>query len=81
MPGRLANPMLELRNANGELIAANDNWRSTQEAEISATKIPPEDNREAAIVHTLSPAPYTAIVRGTAGSTGVALVEVYALRD
>ena len=44
-----------------------------------ATSIPPPNDAEAAIVATLSPAPYTAIVRGANGTSGVALVEIYAL--
>ena len=77
--GTLANPTLELHDANGLLLASNDNWRSDQEAEIIATTIPPSNDMESAIVATLPPAAYTAIVRGVNGTTGVALVEVYAL--
>lgn len=75
----LKDPTLELRGANGSLIFANDNWRSTQQQQIVASKIPPTDNRESAIIATLKPGRYTAIVRGKGGSTGVALVEVYNL--
>ena len=80
VPGKLADPVLELRDANGGLVKSNDNWRSDQEAEIMAT-IPPTNNAEAAIVTTLSAngANYTAIVRGAGGSSGIAVVEVYAL--
>ena len=77
--GKLADPTLDLYDANGGLLASNDNWRDTQEAEILATAVPPTDDTEAAIVQTLAPAAYTAIVRGKNGTTGVALVEVYAL--
>ena len=77
--GALADPVLELHDSNGMTIT-NDNWRATQEAEIIATTIPPTDNREAAIVATLPPGPYTAIVRGANNSTGVALVEAYNLQ-
>jgi hypothetical protein len=77
--GKLADPTLDLYDANGVLLASNDNWRDTQEAEILATMIPPPDDAEAAIVQTLAPAAYTAIVRGKNGTSGVALVEVYAL--
>jgi len=77
--GRLADPTLDFYDANGGLLASNDNWRDTQEAEILATMIPPTDDTEAAIVQTLAPAAYTAVVRGKNGTTGVALVEVYAL--
>ncbi len=79
VPGALADPTLELFNANGDSVGYNDNWRSDQAAEIIATTIPPSDKAESAIVRTLTPAAYTAIVRGVNDSTGVALVEVYAL--
>ena len=76
--GALANPTLELHNDNGAVIASNDDWRTGgQEAEIVATNIPPIDDLEAAIVGTLAPGAYTAIVAGAGGSTGVALVEIY----
>jgi glucose/arabinose dehydrogenase len=77
--GALANPTLELRNSSGALIATNDNWRSNQQAEITATGIPPTNDNESAIVGTLAPGGYTAIVRGVNNSSGVALVEVYQL--
>jgi uncharacterized delta-60 repeat protein len=77
--GVLGDPTLELRNGDGTLIASNDNWRSDQEAEITATTIPPSNDLESAIVRSLSPGNYTAIVRGVNNTTGVALVEVYGL--
>jgi hypothetical protein len=79
LSGALANPRLELYDGNGTLIAANDDWRSEQEAEVIATGIAPGDDLESAIVRTLAPGPYTAIVRGMNNTTGVALVEVYGL--
>ncbi len=78
-PGPLQDTVLELHNASGDVIASNDDWRDTQEAEIEATTIPPPDDREAAIVAMLSPGNYTAILRGKNDTTGRALVEVYAL--
>jgi mono/diheme cytochrome c family protein len=77
--GKLADPTLELHDGNGGLLASNDNWRSDQEADIIATTIPPSNDLESAIVALLPPANYTAIVRGVNNTTGVALVEVYAL--
>ncbi len=79
MPGRLGDPTLELHDGNGALIASNDNWRTDQEAEIIATGIPPSNDLESAIVRTLTPANYTAIVRGVGGTPGIAVVEVYGL--
>jgi CSLREA domain-containing protein len=75
----LADPTLELHNGNGDVIAFDDNWKDNQQSEIEATTIPPTNDLESAIVATLSPGNYTAIVRGVNDTTGVALVEVYAL--
>jgi hypothetical protein len=77
--GALADPILELHGQDGSLIYENDNWRSDQEQQIIDSTIPPEDNRESAIIATLPPGLYTAVIRGAAGATGVALVEVYNL--
>ncbi|MGH8093685.1 MAG: beta strand repeat-containing protein [Chthoniobacterales bacterium] len=74
--GALQDPVLELHDANGAVIM-NDDWINTQEAEITATGVPPSDPRESAILATLSPGAYTAIVTGKNGGTGVGLVEVY----
>jgi hypothetical protein len=75
----LADPVLELLDSTGTRIAFNNNWRYSQEADIIATGIPPTDDHEAAILTTLSPGAYTAIVRGRHASTGVAMVEAYDL--
>jgi uncharacterized protein (DUF1800 family) len=77
--GRLMDPAMELRDSNGNLIKANDNWRSDQQAEIDASSIAPTDDREPAIVWTLTPGNYTTIVRGVNSTTGIALVEMYDL--
>lgn len=77
--GALQDPILELHDSNGDLLDTNDNWKDTQSADIIATGIPPTDDRESAIVATLTGGAYTAIVRGVNDSTGVALVEAYQL--
>jgi hypothetical protein len=77
--GALQDTVLELRDGSGSLIASNDDWRSMQEQQIIDTGVPPTDDRESAIVATLIPGAYTGIVRGKNDTTGVALVEVYAL--
>lgn len=79
LAGRLQDPTLELYDGNGARLAENDNWRTTQQEEIAASSIPPTDDREPAIVSTLPPGNYTAVVRGQNGSTGIGLVEVYDL--
>ncbi len=78
--GALQDPTLELHDGNGAIIATNDNWKSDQRAEIEATTIPPTDDLESAMVRTLTPGAYTAIVRGKNNTTGVALIEVYDLQ-
>ncbi len=79
--GKLADPTLELHNPDGSILASNDNWRTTQESEIMETGLAPSDDLESAIVATLSPEAYTAIVRGKNSTTGVTLVEVYRLEN
>jgi len=79
IPGVLQNPTLELVDSNGSRIS-NDDWRATQEAEIIATTVPPTHDHEAAIVATLVPGAYTAIVRGKDDTTGIAVVEAYNLQ-
>ncbi len=77
----LLDPMLELYDSNGSLLASNDNWRTSQEGAIVDSTVAPTDNREAAIVATLAPGAYSGIIRGANGSVGVALFEVYALNE
>jgi hypothetical protein len=79
--GALADPVLELHNLNGSLLAQNDNWQTDQAQEITASGVAPTDGRESAIVQTLQPGGYTAIVRGANGTSGVGLVEVYNLEN
>jgi len=64
VPNPLANPTLELHDANGSLLASNDNWKTTQQTEITASGYAPPNDLESAIVRTLAPGNYTAIVRG-----------------
>ncbi len=79
VPGAMADPTLELRDASGTLAGSNDNWRSAQETEIRATGVAPTRDAESAIVTSFPPGAYTAIVRGANNTTGVAVVEVYQL--
>ena len=75
----LADPTLELHNANGDLVQANNNWGDdpTQADELTTIGFAPGNALESAIVTTLSPGAYTAVVTGKDGGTGVALVELY----
>lgn len=78
--GVLANPALELRDASGNLVASNDDWAAgSQVAAISATGFAPGFGSEAAITATLPSGNYTALVRGSGNSTGVALMDVFDL--
>ena len=79
LTGLLPDPTLELRDGSGAMLLANDNWRDTQESEILATGLQPNDDNESAIVTTLAPGEYTAIVQGQNNTTGTALVEAYDL--
>jgi len=79
-PGQyLADPYLELRNANGGLIFANNNWQDSQAGDISASGLAPSHGAEAAIRWWLSAGSYTAILQGVGGGVGIGLVEVYHL--
>jgi uncharacterized delta-60 repeat protein len=82
IPGRMENPNLELRDSSGALLQTNDNWVDSPDKQaIIDTTIPPANDLESAIVATLpgNGASYTAILRGVSDTTGIAVVEVYAL--
>ena len=79
VPGPLADPVLELYDSAGQLLARNDNWRSDQETEILNSGVAPTNELESAIVATLSPGNYTAVLRGKGDGTGVGLVDAYDL--
>jgi acetyl esterase/lipase len=74
----LPDPVLELYDSNGTLLVANNNWRSSQAQQIEAT-IPPTNDLESAIIATLEPGAYTALVHDANHASGVGLVEVYNL--
>jgi phospholipase/lecithinase/hemolysin len=74
----LLDPTIELHDGDGALLGFNDDWRSPQLQAVNATLLAPTDDRESAIVAPfLAPGNYTAVVRGKADTTGVALVEAY----
>jgi hypothetical protein len=85
LPGRLANPTLELHGASG-MLASDDDWQDKQLSEINASGIPPSNNLESAIVATLQSKPqaqgganYTGVMAGAGGTTGIGVVEIYDL--
>jgi hypothetical protein len=78
--GALADPVLELRNGDGDVIATNDNWMDNtpaDQATLTDDMLAPTNDLESAIVANLISGLYTAIVSGKDGTTGVGLVEVY----
>ena len=88
VPNAMADPVLEIHDRTGALIASNDNWQRTiiggiitrsQVRDIQNSGHAPGDPRESAIIAVLPVGNYTAIVRGANNTTGVALVEVYDL--
>jgi hypothetical protein len=83
--GALTDPTLELHDGSGTTIDFNDNWKvrpdgSSQQAEIEGTTIPPANDRESALLETLPPGNYTAILRGNHSEIGIGLVEAYYLQ-
>jgi len=75
----LPDPVLELHNSAGAIVASNDNWQDTQAAQIIAIGLAPRDPSESAVYATLPAGSYTAVVRGAGDTTGVGLVEVYSI--
>jgi hypothetical protein len=86
VPTPLADPTLELRNANGDLLDSNNNWKvrdsdgTSQQATIEATGLQPTNDLESTVVATVPPGNYTGIIRGTSNGTGNAVVEAYNLQ-
>jgi sugar lactone lactonase YvrE len=77
----LMDPVLEVRDASGTLIAANNNWKDASDAQkVNAVTLQPKDDKEAAVQLVLPGGSFTAIVSGVGGSSGTALVEVYNLQ-
>lgn len=77
LAGTLQDPVLELHGPDGALIAPNDNWKDNQQEAIEESNLAPKDERESAIVATLAPEAYTAVVEGKNSESGIALVEIY----
>jgi len=73
----LADPVLEVRDVQGTLLATNDNWRDTQQAEIEATTLAPQNEFESVTALWAAPGVYIATLQGNGGGTGVGVLEVY----
>jgi hypothetical protein len=78
--GALSDPLLELYDASGNLLATNNDWQQTQAQALRDANLAPSNDLEAAILFTLAPGAYTAILRGNGNATGIGLVEVYDLQ-
>jgi hypothetical protein len=78
--GALSDPLLELYDANGNLLATNNDWQQTQAQALRDASLAPSNDLEAALLFTLAPGAYTAILRGNGNATGIGLVEVYDLQ-
>jgi len=78
----LADPMLELHDANGTTVIANDNWSDDSASAIllGVNGLAPTDANESAIFTSLPPGSFTAILSGKDGGTGLGIIEVYNLR-
>ena len=81
IPGVLADPILELRDNNGALIRANDNWQddAAQAAVIVASDLAPDNNLESALVENLTPGIYTGLLAGKNNTTGIGYIQFYTL--
>jgi len=82
IPGRLENPFLELHDSSGDLIASNDDWvNSAQKQQIIDSDLEPSDDKESALLESLEPGAYTAILRSATDDTGIGVVELYDLAE
>jgi phospholipase/lecithinase/hemolysin len=75
--GALADPTIALFNSSNVVVASNDNWRDTQQAELAASGYAPPSDLDSAIIVTLAPGSYTAVASGKNSATGIALVDLY----
>jgi hypothetical protein len=75
----LADPALEIRDAEGALVAVNSDWADTQASELEAVSLVPPDPRDSAAVIDAPPGAYTAVLRGADGATGIGVLEIYKL--
>ena len=80
VPNAMVNPTLDIVDGNGVVLASNDDWKDTQEAELRATGLQPPKDTESAILRTLPPGSFTLQLRGKDRSVGNALLEAYVLK-
>src|SRR5947208_15540719 len=77
--GKLSDPVVELHDATGNIVASNDNWRSTKESQITAAGLAPASELESALIATIHTGPYTVVVKGANKATGNGVMEIYDL--
>jgi hypothetical protein len=80
VPNALADPMLQLFDANGNSVASNDNWMQQDAATVSdiqSSGLAPSNAKESVVDVTLQPGAYTAVLSGVGGASGIGLVEMY----
>jgi outer membrane protein assembly factor BamB/subtilisin family serine protease len=83
VPGALADPKLTLYDINQNQLAENDDWNAADAvrfAQAGAFPLAP-GSKDAAMIVTLPPGTYSAVLHGVGGTTGIGLVEVYALSE
>jgi hypothetical protein len=80
VPGALSDPVLELYDSAGNQVSGNNDWQDTQAQALRDANLAPSNDLESAILATLAPASYTAVLRGNGDATGIGLVEVYDLQ-
>ena len=82
--GALPDPVLELHDSTQAVIATSDDWMNNSDADQTMLidhGLAPTNDLESAIIKTLDPGLYTAVVSGNNGGTGVALIELFDLDD
>jgi hypothetical protein len=79
--GALNDPFLELYDASGNLLVSNNDWQQTQAQALRDANLAPSNDLESALLATLAPGAYTAVVRGNGNATGIGLLEVYDLQS
>ena len=77
--GAVTDPIITVVNSSNVVVASNDDWKNTQAAEISGSGFAPPNDLESAIIVTLPPGSYSAVVSGKNGGTGIGLVDLYEL--
>jgi hypothetical protein len=80
IPNALPDTTLQLRDQNGVIVRENDDWMTTQKAELENTGLQPNNPKEAALIATIPPGQYTAQVRGKPETTGIGVVQVFFLQ-